>query len=183
MKDLKEDKMGKYFKEENLVDLREVLDNRDYRRAVIEKCSKENPATSVLSFKLNIPGPQKINKKLIELFDKGYDEILNNIKEHGWTYRLADKWEKNTGKEAILVVDADGYDLKKTMVDLEESSKLARLYDIDIVYKNKDITREDLGKDGRKCIICGKKVASCARSRRHSVGEMQEYIEKILDTI
>lgn len=69
------------------------------------------------------------------------------------------------------------------MVDLEESSKLARLYDIDIIYKNKDITREDLGKDGRKCIICGKKVASCARSRRHSVGEMQEYIEKILDTI
>ena len=65
MKDIKEDKMGKYFKEENLVDLREVLDNRDYRRAVIEKFSKENPAKSVLSFKLNIPGPQKINKKLI----------------------------------------------------------------------------------------------------------------------
>lgn len=173
--------MGKIFTGENEVCLDEVLANRDFRRSLIEKTMEENPEEAVLSYKLNIPGPEKNNEKLGALFDRGFGEIKNLIEKASWDYKIIDIWDKKTGKEAILTVKVDGKSLKSAMVDLEADSNITRLYDIDVIYKNKDISRSDIGKKGRECFICKGPVSICARSRRHSVEEMQAYIEKILD--
>lgn len=172
--------MGKFFTGENEVTLEEVLKNRDYRRNIIDKTMEENPEKSVLSYKLNIPGPEKNNEKLRKLFDKGFIKIINLIEKASWNYEIIEIWDKKTGKESILLVEADGKSLKKSTVDLEEESEITRLYDIDVSYRNKDISRSDIGRKGRECFICKGPVSLCARSRKHSVEEMQAYIEKIL---
>ena len=173
--------MGEIFTGKNLVRLEEVLANRDYRKSLIEKIMKEKPQKSVLSYKLNIPGPEKNNQALGRVFDRGLRDIIRVIEEESWSYELVEIWDKNTGKEGILAVKTDGMSLKKSMVNLEEESDITRLYDIDISYKNKDISRSDIGKGGRECFICKGPVSLCARSRKHSVEEMQDHIEKILE--
>ena len=173
--------MGKIFTGENEVSLEEVLANRDYRRNLIEKTMDDNPKKAVLSYKLNIPGPEKNNEKLGAFFDRGFGEIINLIEKAFWDYEIINIWDKKTGKEAIIVVEVDGKSLKSVMVDLEEESDITRLYDIDVSFKNKDIARSDIGRKGRECFICKGPVSLCSRSRRHSVVEMQAYIEKILD--
>lgn len=173
--------MGEIFTGKNLVSLDEVLANRDYRRSLIEKIMKENPQKSVLSYKLNIPGPEKNNQALGRVFDRGLFDIVRIIERKSRTYEIVELWDKNTGKEGLLAVETDGMSLKKSMVNLEEESDITRLYDIDISYKNKDISRSDIGKGGRECFICKGPVSLCARSRKHSVEEMQAHIEKILE--
>ena len=173
--------MGKYFKGKTYVDLKEVLENRDRRREEIRKKLLIHPEKTVISYKLNIPGPEKINSGLVAIFDRGLEEITDKIKESAWDFEISEIWEAKTGKEAIILVDGDGFDVKRAMVDIEEGSSLARLFDIDVSRKGYDISRKDLGLSERKCLICDKPVTSCARSRRHSVEEMQAYIEKILE--
>lgn len=172
--------MGEIFTGENEVSLEEVLANRDYRRDIIEKTMDKNPSKSVLSYKLNIPGPEKNNQALAKLFDRGLADIIKILEKYSWAYEIVEIWDKKTGKEGILLVEIDGKRLKAAMVDLEEESEISRLYDIDISYKNKDISRSDIRKKGRQCFICKGPVSLCARSRKHSVYEMQAHIEKIL---
>lgn len=169
------------FTGENQVDLEEVLKNRDNRRNKIKKNLKNHPDKIVISYKLNTPGPEKINESLVALFDKGLEEIIAKINESNWNYELAEMWEEKTGKEAILLVTGDEIEVKKSMVDLEDGSKIGRLFDIDVISKDGDISRRDLKLEPRKCLICGGPVTICSRSRRHSVKEMQECIEKILE--
>lgn len=169
------------FTGENQVDLEEVLKNRDNRRNKIKKNLKNHPDKIVISYKLNTPGPEKINESLVALFDKGLEEIIAKINESIWNYELAEMWEEKTGKEAILLVTGDEIEVKKSMVDLEDGSKIGRLFDIDVISKDGDISRRDLKLEPRKCLICGGPVTICSRSRRHSVKEMQECIEKILE--
>lgn len=119
--------MGEIFTGKNLVRLEEVLANRDYRKSLIEKIMKEKPQKSVLSYKLNIPGPEKNNQALGRVFDRGLRDIIRVIEEESWSYELVEIWDKNTGKEGILAVKTDGMSLKKSMVNLEEESDITRL--------------------------------------------------------
>lgn len=173
--------MTKCFTGKNQVSLEEVLKNRDKRRDKIKKNLKTHQDKIIISYKLNIPGPEKINESLVALFDKGLEEIIVKINESSWNYELAEMWEEKTGKEAILLVSGDGLEVKKSMVDLEDGSKIGRLFDIDVISKDGYISRRDLKLELRRCLICGGPVTICSRSRRHSVKEMQEYIEKILE--
>ena len=62
--------------------------------------------------------------------------------------------------------------------EIEESHPRGRLFDMDVI-----------GTDGmklsrgtyRKCIICGCQAQECARSRKHSVEELQAKIEELLN--
>ncbi|MBR6901803.1 MAG: citrate lyase holo-[Synergistaceae bacterium] len=60
---------------------------------------------------------------------------------------------------------------------IENENKFGRLFDIDVI----DADGNKLSrKNFRKCLICGKQAQECARSRTHSVKEMQEAVEKLL---
>ena len=83
-----------------------------------------------------------------------------------------------TGDEWIAAVDCDAEKVKDLAMQIEETHPLGRLFDMDV-----------LGPDGRKlsrmryrkCLICGRQAQECARSRTHTVKEMQEAIDKMLE--
>ena len=69
--------------------------------------------------------------------------------------------ENITGYEGYLVVKADGCQVKKLMIALEET-KIGRLYDIDVLEKeNTKISRKDLGFPERKCLLCDNPACQC----------------------
>ncbi|MDY5959933.1 MAG: citrate lyase holo-[acyl-carrier protein] synthase, partial [Lactobacillus amylovorus] len=68
-----------------------------------------------------------------------------------------------------------------TTIYFEDHAELVVLFYADVLekYKNAAISRRDLGPSPRKCFICDRPAKECARSRRHSVAEMQDYISEL----
>jgi holo-ACP synthase CitX len=70
--------------------------------------------------------------------------------------------------------------LKELTCAIEDGSELGRLFDIDVIDKNAPISRESVGREMRKCLVCGMPGAACARSRRHGLDELTAAIDGII---
>ena len=150
-------------------ELPDMLNARERRVWVQEKLLSEYPGVLV-SFTLNIP----------EAFDLALKEILQALSDSGIPVLKRSLILDRTGPEAFLCVDADALDVKRLLVPLEDASKLGRLYDIDIIGRDgKKISRSDIGKPGRTCLLCGRPARECSRSRTHSVAELTAAIQEI----
>ena len=159
--------------------LPDMLNARERRVWMQEKILSEHPGVLV-SFTLNIPGPVKVLPRVPDAFAFALKEIVSAITEAGIPILKRSLILDKTGPEAFLCVDADALDVKRLLVPLEDASKLGRLYDIDIIGRDgKKISRSDIGKPGRTCLLCGRPARECSRSRAHSVEELTAEIEKI----
>ena len=89
-----------------------------------------------------------------------------------------------TGMEFYRVLRADALDVKRACTEFEEGHPLGRLLDIDVVEMAGEtptpISRTALGMSPRRCFICNEEAKVCARSRKHTVPEMQEHIARIV---
>ena len=86
--------------------------------------------------------------------------------------------------EFYRVLRADALRVKRACTEFEEGHPLGRLLDIDVVEMAGDtptpISRTALGMTPRRCFICNEEAKVCARSRRHTVLEMQEHIASLV---
>lgn len=96
----------------------------------------------------------------------------------GFAYKLVVSLDEDTGYENFYILDLP---IKQTTIAFEDQAELGRLFDADVLVKDKNatISRRDLGPSPRKCFICDRPAKECARSRRHSVAEMQDYISEL----
>lgn len=163
------------------VDIPQVLKNRDARvqeQQVLFDQMKEHQ--SLINAKLNIPGPVKNNYTLLKVFDAGLNQFLTD-------QQVISKviWDLATGPEAFIIVDEIPENEKKIASQFEDQTEFGRLFDIDVLtYKNDflhPLSRSDFGQPARKCLICDQPAKVCARSRTHSVNEMQDYINKLIN--
>ena len=85
------------------------------------------------------------------------------------------EYDEKTGNELILAVDCkDSKRIKDAMTSIEETHPIGRLFDIDVLDPDGNkMSRNTF----RKCFICNCQAQECASRRRHSVPEMQEYID------
>ena len=76
--------------------------------------------------------------------------------------------------------------VKALTVELEEEQELGRLFDMDVLYAGPDgepakISRIQLGKPGRNCLVCDAPAFVCVRAARHSAAEvLMRVIDRIL---
>ena len=107
------------------------------------------------------------------------DEALQSFEKlHQEDFSLA------TGMEFYRVLRADALDVKRACSEFEEGHPLGRLLDIDVVEMAGEtptpISRTALGMPPRRCFICNEEAKVCARSRKHTVLEMQEHIAHMI---
>ena len=160
-------------------ELPDMLNARERRVWMQEKLLSEYPGI-IVSFTLNIPGPVKVLPHVPDAFAFALKEIVSALKDAEIPVLKRSLILDKTGPEAFLCVDADALDVKRLLVPLEDASKLGRLYDIDIIGRDgKKISRSDIGKPGRTCLLCGRPARECSRSRAHSVEELTAEINKI----
>ncbi len=70
--------------------------------------------------------------------------------------------------------------VKLSTILFEENNKIGRLFDADVLIKGKPaLSRQELEYSSRRCYLCNRPAKECARSRRHSVEEMQRYISSL----
>ena len=163
------------------VTLETMLAARD-RRVEKQDTLLKNSDRPLICFTMNIAGPIK-NSPLIR---RGFLQGCAWLKAELALARLQILHEEQldaiTGMEGYFCVDADALEIKRITSRIEDTDRLGRLFDMDVLGTDGlKITRSQIGLSDRTCLICGKPAAVCARSRSHSVADLQKETGKILD--
>ena len=143
-----------------------ILKDREKKDSIIKKYVD---SYQVVSLKANIPGNNKNIKEayvLVNIFDK----ILVRYKP---IKRLF--YKSYDGPYFIYLFNKDK-NLKKEMMKIESSNKLARLIDIDVYM---DCSHSLNRSNPRTCYLCNQNALICARLKKHSTKELLDYISKI----
>lgn len=152
-----------------------ILRDREARAQRIELLHKANPDSVIIALRLNIVGGEK-NKLNLQWVLWEIEKLIS--------IRLKSKiinketFESLDGRYVLYTVDGDPLDIKKSMIDIESTSPIGRLVDID-VYTDTSISRTDLNLPKRKCIICGNDADVCVRSKQHPLDEVTDKTDTI----
>ncbi len=159
------------------VDLKHMLARRE-ARSIQQQTFLQLHHSPIISFCMNIPGPIKTNSLIRKAFLLGRNILLSQLENIGAKILALSEIHQDTGDELLLSVgNVQPQILKDIAVKIEEASELGRLYDIDVIAPDGEkLSRPHF----RKCLICCKQAQECARSRAHSVSEMQNAIDDIL---
>ena len=161
----------------SLMDMLEARDQRVRKQQIfLEKFRKP-----LLCFTMNIPGPLKSSPLITRGFHLGLEKIRQQLMRANIPILAEEILQKPTGNEAFLILDADVYSIKQMAVDIEDSSSIGRLFDMDVIdAENGKLSRAALGLPQRTCLICGAPGRYCARNRTHSIYELQNACASIL---
>ena len=165
---------------EKLVSLMEVLVARD-RRAMRQSELIDEFQKPIISFTMNIAGPVKNNPDIKRGFELGKEMVDRELLVSEFNCLHFEEISGPTGNEAFYVIDADPLEIKSITTAIEDETPLGRLFDLDVInVEKRKIDRKELGLEGRKCLICENSAKECARSRTHSVEELQKKTSEIL---
>lgn len=129
----------------------------------------------LLSLTLVAPGAVKRSPLLDAIFAAALDALRPYVSDARARQEAVD----DGGHHALYLLDGDAHDWKKRVIALENRAPLARLWDIDIIGGNGNpVSRRELGLPPRRCLLCDDDAKTCARERRHSIGELQADIAR-----
>lgn len=158
------------------VTVEEMGQRREARAARQAELIKEH-GLPVVSFTMNIAGPVKYSPAIETCFNVGLEELTRGLMRFNAKLVHEEYHIAHTGCEALLVFKGvNARLLKAVAVKTEEATAFARLFDIDVIDKAGKLERPH----PRKCLICGKNAAECARNRTHSVEELTHATASLL---
>lgn len=147
------------------------------RRAQIQDTFLSQYHCPVISFCMNIPGPVKTNEQIRAAFESGKIALLPRLEQSSAEIKNFLEIHEKTGDELLLSIDCPAEKIKDIITEIEETHPIGRLFDMDVI----DTDGQKLSRPSyRKCIICGCQAQECARTRKHTVEEMQAKIEEML---
>lgn len=159
------------------VNLEDILNCRE-ERFIKQRNLQSKYKNTLISFCMNIPGPVKTNDEIKKLFQSGLDEIYKFLQENNILILEEIISHEKTGDEIIIATNSRSSKIiKDAMVNIEENHPLGRLFDIDVLGENLEKLSRPIN---RKCFLCDEIAQDCASTRRHSVQEMQDYIDEKL---
>lgn len=162
------------------VTLLEMLEARE-RRALRQQALLNQCGRTMVCFTMNIAGPVKNSPLIRRGYALGKKLLRQQLRAAGIGVVYFEEIQENTGNEAIFLLDTEPLAVKQVTVEIEDHAPIGRLFDMDVLCPDgRKVDRQELGREGRKCLICGGMAQACARSRTHAVPELQEKTRKIL---
>ena len=163
------------------ISLPDMLQARDRRRQRQDDLRAAYPGCTMVCFTMNIAGPIK-NAPLIR---RGFLHGCALFRQQ--LLRLRKKviyevlWNEPTGNEGYFMVDLPAIKVKRLTAEIEDQDPIGRLFDMDVLDADgRKLDREELGLSGRTCLLCSLPAKECARSRTHSVAQLQEKTGEML---
>lgn len=136
---------------------------------------------TMICFTMNIAGPIKNSPLIGSGYDLGKRLLLGQLDVAGVAVSDFEEVREKTGNECILLTDAEPLAVKAITAELEDCAPIGRLFDMDVLRPDgSKVERQELGLPGRRCLLCGESAQVCARSRKHSVAELQAKTWEIL---
>ncbi|MDD3225131.1 MAG: citrate lyase holo-[acyl-carrier protein] synthase [Clostridium sp.] len=161
--------------------LYKILDGKEKRSQLQRRLIAEYKST-VISFTLNIPGMNKLSDKFKKVHEIGVKELENELFRKHISVEYKKINSSSAGYEALFCILENPISIKRLTANIEGKSKLGRLFDFDVFDNNyKLLSRTEIGLPKRKCLLCNRIAAECARSRRHSIEEILNKINDIID--
>ena len=137
----------------------------------------------LVCFTMNIAGPVKNSELIRRGFAYGCKQLEETLQREKMPILHKEITSAVTGNEAFYLVQADAQRLKMATSEIEDASPMARLFDMDVLDgSGEKLERTVLGLQGRCCLLCGKPAKECARSRTHTVAELQARTTELLQT-
>ena len=162
------------------VTLMEMLEARE-RRASRQQTLRNAYGKTMLCFTMNIAGPIKNNSLIRQGYRLGKRLLRRQLMAAGIPILHFEQVQEKIGNEAFFLLDAAPLTVKAITVEIEDHAPVGRLFDMDVLCPDgRKVDRQELGFSGRKCLICGAPAQACARSRAHTVSELQEKTREIL---
>ena len=162
------------------VTVEDMMEARDARAARQQALLSEYGST-LLCFTMNIPGPVKYDDVIREGFRLGCQALGRAFRQMGIRPLHTEESLAFTGCEAYIVLPLSPEAAKRAAVEIEEADALGRLFDMDVLRPDgSKVERQSIGFPGRRCLLCGQSAQVCARSRTHSVAELQAATHRIL---
>lgn len=158
------------------VSLQEMLDARE-QRAWRQTQLLSEFQKPLMCFTMNIAGEVKDSPLIRRGFQRGLTDWEQLLSVEKIPVLHQEVRYERTGCEAIFVLDASAERIKSLTTALEEASPLGRLFDMDVLDSNGEKQQRT---HPRRCLLCGEVAQICARSRRHSVKQLQETTREIL---
>jgi len=159
------------------ISVMDILAARD-KRAATQKRLLEQYGKPLICFTMNIAGPVKYSPEI----EKGY-QLGKRLLNARITALHFEESIAPTGCEGFFVADLPAEELKRICVMIEDSQPVCRLFDMDVLDTDgRKLSREELGLTGRACLICSKPAYECSRSRVHSVQQLQDKTNALLET-
>lgn len=166
----------------NDVSLLEMLNARELR-CQLQQHYLHKYKKPLVCLTLNIPGPVKVLPGVPAAYETGCRRIEESLDKNRVPAGHREQVREKTGYEAFYSVDGSPEFIKKLMITLEDQDELGRLFDIDVLrLDGTKVSREELGLDARRCLLCDNPAHACSRSRTHSVEELVARITDILTT-
>ncbi len=164
----------------NEINLTQMLERRE-QRFNEQKFFLDKFHSPLISFSMNIPGPVKTNDDIFNAFMFGKKLLLDELNIIHADINDVLEIHEDTGDELLLSVKNISPEILKNLtLKIENNNNFGRLFDIDVIDEaGNKLSRKNF----RKCLICGKQAQECARSRTHSVEEMQIAVEKLLSQV
>jgi holo-ACP synthase CitX len=167
------------------VGVTEVAQRRDERAGYQRRLCAAHPGEALVAAKLNIAGPVKSTPVIAQGFaalmarlDAALAALVPGTAAGRPVETVAD-WTGAAGPERFLLVAAAPADVKRAVVAVEDHEPGGRLLDLDVWFQPgpaapaRALSRTELGESPRQCLVCERGARGCARSRRHSLADLQ----------
>jgi holo-ACP synthase len=163
------------------ISLDEMLIAREARAARQVAAVTQFGATLV-SITIVMPGAVKDGRLPQRIMELALKEVDSLISARNWPLLSREVFWRITGPEAIYVVDVEAQVLKSAAICLEERHPLGRLWDLDVITTTgAGLSRSQLCRSARRCLLCAHPARECGRSRRHSVPRLLTKIQKMVN--
>lgn len=158
----------------------DVMAFRDHV-ASTQRVWQQRQTPLLISFTVNMMGNVKVNEASLRVFQQGLVAIDNWLQGTSLNILRQEQFSHRAGFHYLVGLNyQDADDIKRAMIELEESLSLGRLMDIDVIDRlGKPLSRTKLGVSQRKCIVCAEPAKACARSQAHGKLELQQALLKM----
>lgn len=179
------------------ITLDELLASRDARHAMQQKLMAEHSGKTLVCLTVVMPGSVKRNQQsltvaraAVKAMRKAYNisddllpetELLTNEVKTETRECLVER-DLNTGYEAYLITSLPLLEAKRVAVDIEDTHPLGRLFDIDVIdAQGIPVSRDRVGGQPRRCLVCDHEARYCMRMRWHTQEEIWARIKQMTD--
>ena len=161
------------------ITLDQLLASREERASFQKELLKSYPGKTLVCLTVIMPGKVKRNLQSLIVAQAALTALVYAFGDSMLKLEVRDR---QTGYEAYLETTLSHGEAKRKTCSIEDTHPLGRLFDLDVIDADGvPISRETIGLNPRKCLICDNEARYCMRNRTHTLSELSARIDEMIE--
>ena len=161
------------------ITLDQLLASREERASFQKELLKSYPGKTLVCLTVIMPGKVKRNLQSLIVAQAALTALVCAFGDSMLKLEVRDR---QTGYEAYLETTLSHGAAKRKTCSIEDTHPLGRLFDLDVIDADGvPISRETIGLNPRKCLICDNEARYCMRNHTHTLSELSARIDEMIE--